>query len=98
MESFLELFVSVDDFCQIFLPLWERKLIEDGSKKHQRAGQVSVIEILTIIIYFHQSHYRTFKAYCTEDVCQHLRAEFPKLVSYQRVVVLMLSVLGLSSA
>ena len=31
--SLLELFVSVDDFCQIFLPVWEKKLIADGARK-----------------------------------------------------------------
>jgi hypothetical protein len=98
MMSLLELFVSVDDFCQEFLPFWERKLIEDGSKKRQRAGQLSVSKIMTIIIYFHQSQYRNFKAYYTEHVCQHLRGEFPKLVSYERFVILMSSVLGPLSA
>ena len=98
MMSLLELFVSVDDFCQIFLPFWERKLIEDGSKQRHRPGQLSVSELMTIMIYFHQSHYRTFKAYYKEQVCQHLRAEFPKLVSYERFVILMPSVLGPLSA
>ena len=94
MMSLLELFVSVDDFCQIFLPVWERKCIADGSKKRQRSGNLSVSEIMTIIIYFHQSHYRNFKAYYTDYVCKQLRAEFPKLVSYERFVILMPSVLG----
>jgi Transposase DDE domain len=98
MMSLLELFVSVDDFCQVFLPFWERQLIEDGSKKRQRAGQLRVSEIMTIMIYFHQSQYRNFKAYYTEHVCQHLCAEFPKLVSYERFVSLMPSVLGPLSA
>ena len=98
MMSLLELFVSVDDFCQVFLPFWERKLIEDGSKKRQRPGQLSVSEIMTIIIYFHRSHYRTFKAYYREHVCQHLQGEFPKLVSNERFVILMASVLGPLSA
>lgn len=98
MMSLLELFVSVDDFCQVFLPLWERKLIEEGSKKRHRPGQLSVSELMRIMIYFHQSHYRTFKAYYKEQVCQHLRAEFPKLVSYERFVVWMPSVLGALSA
>lgn len=98
MKSLLELFVSVDDFCQVFLPLWERKLIEDGSKKRQRAGQLRISEIMTIIIYFHQSQYRNFKAYYREHVCQHLRTEFPKLVSYERFVSLMPAVLGPLSA
>ncbi len=98
MESLLELFVSVDDFCQVFLPFWERKLLQDGSKKRRRAGQLSVSEIMTIIIHFHQSHYRDFKTYYTDHVCQHLRGEFPNLVSYERFVILMPSVLGPLSA
>ena len=96
--SLLELFVSVDDFCQIFLPVWERKLITDGSKKRNRAGQLSLSEIMTILIYFHQSRYRNFKAYYTEHVCKHLRSEFPNLVSYERFVILMPSALGPLSA
>jgi hypothetical protein len=96
--SLLELFVSVDDFCQLFLPVWEQKLLADGSKKRCRAGQLRISEIMTILIYFHQSHYRNFKAYYTEHVCQQLKAEFPKLVSYERFVVLRPSVLGPLSA
>jgi len=98
MDSLLELFVQVDDFCQVFLPFWERKLLQDGSKKRRRAGELSVSEIMTIIIHFHQSHYRNFKAYYLDHVCQHLRSEFPHLVSYERFVILMPSVLGPLSA
>jgi len=83
------LFVSVDDFCQVFLPFWESKLLAEGRKKRCRNGQLRVSEIMTIIIHFHQSQYRNFKAYYTEHVCQHLRAEFPNLVSYERFVSLM---------
>jgi len=96
--SLLELFVSVDDFCQRFLPIWEKKLISEGSKKRRRAGQLSISEIMTILIYFHQSRYRNFKAYYTEHVCQHLKGEFPNLVTYERFVILMPSALGPLSA
>jgi transposase len=44
---------------------------------------------MTIIIHFHQSHYRDFKAYYTQYVMIHLRSEFPGLVSYTRFVELM---------
>ncbi len=98
MDSLLELFVSVDDFCQVFLPLWEQKLMQDGSKKRRRAGEMRVSEIMTILIHFHQSHYRDFKTYYTEHVCVHLRSEFPKLISYERFVILIPSVLGPLSA
>ena len=55
-------------------------------------------EVMTIIIYFHQSQYRNFKAYYTEHVCEYLRAEFPNLVTYERFVVLMPSAFGPLSA
>ena len=45
-------------------------------------------EIMTILIHFHQSHYRTFKACYTEHVLVRLRPEFPSLVSYNRFVEL----------
>src|SRR6266542_4028308 len=96
--SLLELLVSVDDFCQLFLPIWEKQLISEGSKKRCRAGQLSLSEIMTIIIYFHQSQYRNFKAYYTEHVSVHLRGEFPNLVTYQRFVSLMPSAFGPLSA
>jgi len=96
--SLLELFVRVDDFCQLFLPIREKQLISEGSKKRCRAGQLSLSEIMTIIIYFHQSQYRNFKAYYTEHVSVHLRGEFPNLVTYERFVSLMPSALGPLSA
>lgn len=55
----------------------------------QRPGQLCLSEIMTILIHFHQSHYRNFKAYYKEHVEVHLRSEFPNLVSYERFVILM---------
>jgi hypothetical protein len=48
---------------------------------------------MTIAILFQQSGYRTFKAYYTRHVQQHLRSEFPQLVSYNRFVELLPRVL-----
>ena len=44
---------------------------------------------MTIVIYFHQSHYRNFKAYYTRHISNQLNSEFPDLVSYNRFVELM---------
>ena len=41
---------------------------------------------MTILIHFHQSHFRELKSYYREYVSRHLRAEFPQLVSYNRFV------------
>ena len=62
-----------------------------SQRQRLRATQLHSSEIMTIVILFQQSHYRTFKAYYTEYVQRHLRSEFPTLVSYSRFVELMLA-------
>lgn len=93
MDQVVELFCFTDDFCQIFLPEWEKHLLESGMKKRHRPSQLSISEIMTIIIHFHQSHYRTFKHYYLFYVRQHLKSLFPNLVSYERIVALTKSVI-----
>lgn len=91
--SLLELFCHVDDFCQTFEPQWQRTQVAQGTRRRNRPGQLSTSEIMTIVIHFHQSHYRDFKSYYCEHVLTHLRGEFPRAVSYQRFVELMPRVL-----
>jgi hypothetical protein len=87
--SLLELFIDVDDFWKVFFSVWKRQLLADGSIKRMREPQLSMSEIMTILIHFHQSHYRNFKAYYIQHVQVNLRSEFPDLVSYHRFVELM---------
>jgi hypothetical protein len=79
--SVLELFCDVDDFMLSFASEWKANQLATG-KQRERAGQLWPSEVMTILIHFHQSHYRTFKAYYTEHVQVHLHKEFPHLVSY----------------
>jgi transposase len=95
-ESLIVLFCLVDDFCQQFIPDWEKQLIASGLKKRRRDGQLSLSEIMTIYIHFHQSHYRDFKNYYLHHVNQHLRHLFPRLVSYSRFIsVIKMSIIPL---
>lgn len=87
--SVVELFCHVDDFCQAFEPGYWAELKAAGQRKRWRAGELCLSEIMTILIGFHRSHYRDFKAYYLEHVCRYQRAEFPRLVSYPRFVALM---------
>ena len=84
--SVLELFCHVDDFCRSFEPVWHAHALTSGTKQRNRARELALSEIMTILILFHQSHYRTFKAFYTEHVCVELCGEFPHLVSYTRFV------------
>lgn len=84
--SVLELFCAVDDFCRIFEPKWQAHCLSSGTKQRKRKRELALSEIMTILILFHRSHYRDFKAFYTEFVCVHLSSEFPKLVSYNRFI------------
>ncbi len=87
--SLVELFADVDDFCQTFEPRWNRFQLSNGLRQRNRESQLSLSEIMTIIIHFHQSGYRFFKSYYQNHVQKHLSEEFPSLVSYPRFVTLM---------
>jgi len=86
--SLLELFCEVDDFWQAFRPYWQHQLLVEGKIKRNRKTNLSESEMMTIVILFHQSSYRTFKAFYTKYVQKHLSKEFPELVSYNRFVEL----------
>ena len=90
--SILELFCNVDDFCQ-WLATWENAKLLGVGRRRGPAPRLSLSEVMTILIHFHQSHYRDFKAYYRQHVREHLRSEFPALVSYTRFVELIPSAL-----
>jgi len=87
--SLTELFCNVDDFCQEFEPKWQQYQLENGLRMRRRKSSLAMSEIMTIIIHFHQSNYRTFKAYYTKYVRIFLRKDFPGLVSYSWFLRLM---------
>jgi hypothetical protein len=59
--NLLELSCQVDDFCCTFHPTWRQLQLESGMVRRQRARQLSLSEIMTILIGFHCSGYRNFK-------------------------------------
>src|SRR5690606_28660593 len=90
-DKITEIFCSIDDFCKVFGPAFQKKLISDGKKHRNRAFSMSTGEILTITVLFHMSGYRTFKHFYLYYVKEHLREEFPVTVSYNRFTALMQS-------
>lgn len=83
------LFYLIDEFCQEFEPKWRAERIASGLVRRNKPYRMSLSEILTIIIHFHQSHHRNFKHYYTDYVRVSLSSDFPKLVSYTRFLELM---------
>lgn len=92
MSKLVETCCDVDDFCQLFISHWQRMLQENGKINRRRACRLSLAEVMTILIHFHQSHYRDFKNNYIHYVCRQLKPYFPELLSYTRFLAVMLSV------
>ena len=89
--NILPLFCDIDDFCLLFEPRWQARLLD--TRQRHRASTLCLSEVMTIIVLFHSSSYRNFKAYYTEQVMKHYAGAFPRMVSYNRFVELMPSAL-----
>jgi hypothetical protein len=85
----LQIFCEIDDFCLWFVPVWESRMLPPADHKiRRREGQLSLSEVMTILVLFHRSNYRNFKHFYNEYVLTTLRDEFPGVVSYSRFVAL----------
>lgn len=78
----------MDDFCKQFEKTWQQELLSTSERKRKKKINLRLSEVMTIIIYFHQSYYINFKDYYTKHVCNYFQTYFPDLVSYNRFVEL----------
>lgn len=85
--DFTQLFVDVDDFWLAFKPGYQKRLLACGSRQRRRDTRLSTSEIMTILIAFQTSGYRTFKDFYCYLLTYH-RHDFPHLVGYPRFVAL----------
>ena len=84
--SLLEIFCDVDDFIQALSQSEAGEILGLTKRRPGPKPRMSLSEVITILIWFHLSGYRTFKQYYEDYVQQHLRSEFPDLWSYTRFV------------
>ncbi|AFY62139.1 transposase family protein [Synechococcus sp. PCC 6312] len=86
MSSLEALFCSVDDFCKVFILTWRNQQLPGQIKQRNRLRSLTLSEQMTIVIAFHQSHYRSFKHFYLDYVCVYWADAFPKRPSYHRFV------------
>lgn len=88
-----EVYCIVDDFIKQFLLNLQTGSLKSDFNSRNCKSSLSPSEIITIMIYFHILRYRDFKAYYVNHVLKYMRKDFPGLVSYNRFVELMPSVI-----
>jgi len=87
--SLTRVFCDVDDFLAVFPSAMEKHLLQvPDTKQRKRATALSVSEVVTILVMFHISGYRTFKHYYLEVVQINWRSAFPGVLSYTRFLEL----------
>lgn len=89
MNNLTELFCLMDDFCRRFEPAWRQRQLIVGVQKRHRRSALSLSELMTLVVLFHQLRFRQFKRFYLDYVCRYLRPAFPALPSYPRCVELL---------
>lgn len=95
--AIIALFCEIDDFFLIYEKWMASQCLPEALsiETRGRPRQMHPSEVMTLLIAFHQSGYRTFKHFYQRHVCVYWRTEFPHLVSYSRFVQLEKEVLTL---
>ncbi len=88
VHNLTKLFCEIDDFTKQHQKQWDSILIENSTKKKRREVSLNMSEIMTIMVMFHQSNYRTFKHFYMYLAIYYKKA-FPDLPSYSWFVRLM---------
>ena len=95
--NIITLFCEIDDFFLDYERWMAPQCLPEAAaiETRGRPRQLHPSEVMTILIAFHQSNYRTFKHFYLKHVCVYWGAAFPHLVSYSRFVQLKKEVLTL---
>ncbi len=86
MDEITDTYCRIDDFYKAAEPQLKARLLTDGKRHRSRKGSLSIPELMTRVVLFHQIRYRQFKSFYLIHVCPPLRAEFPRRPTYQRCV------------
>ena len=96
-DYLIQIFCLIDDFCKEFEPACKEHLLSQHTPKtdtrKKRSTKLAMSEIMTIVVYFHASKFRTFKDYYNFLIKDRLHAFFPGLSSYNRFLRLMRRIL-----
>ena len=95
--NIITLFCEIDDFFLAYEKWVSTQCLPETSplETRGRPRQLHPSEVMTLLIAFHQSNYRTLKHFYLKHVCVYWGDEFPHLVSYSRFVQLQSEVLTL---
>jgi hypothetical protein len=82
MDRLAELFCLMDDFCRRFELAFEQSLLTAGAKKPKRRSELSLSELMTLAVLFHQMRFHQFKIFYLDYACRYLQAPSQSMRAY----------------
>ena len=84
-----QIFCDLNDFYLDFEENYAKRLkLSTDDKRLPCQSRLCLSEVMTIVVLFHGSGYKTFKEFYLNEVLKYWRVDFPKLVSYNRFLEL----------
>ena len=95
--SIVSLFCEIHDFFMMYETHLATHCLPNKTTSERRGRRrgLHASEVMTLLVAFHQSNYRTLKHFYEKHVCVYWCSAFPNLVSYPRFVQLQQEVLTL---
>lgn len=88
-SKLIEIYFNADNFCKELSTVRVENKKLTGSKKHRnRRGNLTMSEIITILIYYQLYGMEDFKHFYFNVLVRHHKKDFPDLISYSRFVQL----------
>lgn len=85
-KCIVAIYCLIDDFCKEY-EKWEKHKLIPSNKIRNRRGNLSLPELLTIVLYFYLSPCKDFKNYYLYYLSCKYKGYF-SLVSYSRIIQL----------
>jgi hypothetical protein len=88
-DKIIEIFCITDEFCKNLNEIIKNlTLPENGKCRRNRPCEMSESEMMTILMLYHFGGFSNFKFFYIHFICDHLKKEFPKTLSYNRFIQL----------
>jgi hypothetical protein len=91
LDRRVEIFCDFDDFCKSAKTQWEALLLTNGGRLERKYGPECGLcdsEIMTLLVLYHTSRFKNFKAFYNGVVLGMLRSYFPEAPCYERFLTL----------
>ncbi|CAA6823765.1 MAG: Unknown protein, partial [uncultured Sulfurovum sp.] len=71
-----KIFCEIDDFMQEFEDEYKKRLIAEKSSKTKYNSRLTLSEVMSILVYYHNYGNRTFKDFYLKTICKNFKSYF----------------------